>query len=248
MSFKERLRTLRKAKKITQATMANDLKIRQPSVHDYEKGRTSPSVEIIQNIAKIYGCNLHWLLTGEGEMFVSENTSDSLKIQELEKSLDKKIEQKISSMFRSEITNYNKSQYSSKTEANDFWYLNIMGDIACGEPMPLVEDVSEQLIPISKATLPNPNDCDILRVNGESMSPDIEHSDLVVIRRETDWNVCNNRIVAVRNSDGLTLKKLVFDERHGTATLIPSNRKYKPIVADDTCILCGYLILLVRYF
>ena len=114
--------------------------------------------------------------------------------------------------------------------------------------MEFKEDISERLVPVSKKTLPNPSECDILRVNGESMSPDIEHSDLVVIRRELDWNVCNNRIVAVRTSDGLTLKKLAYDERKRTAMLIASNKRFSPIVADKSCVLCGYLILLIRHF
>jgi SOS-response transcriptional repressor LexA len=244
MTFGQRLFTLRKAKKLSQTSMANDLKMKQTSIHDYEKDRTSPSIETIQNIASVYNCNLHWLITGKGHMFLSDNTAENFDLLEFEA----KIEQKVSNLVDKHLSNYGKKQVSKPADANDYWYLTIQGDISCGEPMPFNEDDEELLIPISKAKLQNPNDCDILRVNGESMYPDIEHADLVVIRKESSWEVCSNRIVAVRNDDGLTLKKLVMDERKRTAMLVASNKKYFPILVDESCVLCGYLVLLIRHY
>ena len=252
MSFGNRLIALRKAKKISQTELANLLKCKQPTIHDYEKDKISPSVPTIQNIATAYDVNLNWLLTGNGAMFLSDTIQEAQKIVELEKKLEAKlekvIERKVSAIFKSDMSHQGSFTEPSQEEVNDFWYLRIKGDIACGEPMLFIEDDTEKLIPISKRILQSPNDCDILRVNGDSMMPDIEHSDLVVIRRETDWMHCNNKIVAVRNSDGLTLKKLMHDERKGTALLLPSNKRYLPIMVDDSCQLCGYLIYLMRYF
>ena len=244
MSYRQRLLTLRKHLKLTQTEMANALGIRQPVVHDYEKGRTSPSVELIHKIASVYNCNLHWLITGEGEMFISQDADKNLSLFEI----DKRIDEKVTTLIKSQFSYYGNQQFSDTANRNEFWYLKVKGDIACGDPMPLTEDISEQLIPISKATLPNPDQCDILRVNGDSMYPEIEHSDLVVIRQETNWENCNNKIVAVRNDDGITLKKLVIDTNKRSAQLIPSNRKYFPILVDESCVLCGYLILLVRRY
>jgi len=251
---------LRKAKKITQTELANLLNCKQPTIHDYEKGRVSPNVPTIQLIATTYNVNLNWLLTGNGSMFLSETIQESEKIEELEKKLrenmektiqravEKTVEMKMSAIFKSDMSLMGSFKEPNQDEASDFWYLEIQGDIACGEPQPFVEDASERLIPVSKRILQSPTDCDILRVNGDSMMPDLEHSDLVIIRKETNWLNCNNRIVAVRNSDGLTLKKLVHDERKRTAMLVASNKKYSPIVVDETFHLCGYLIFLMRYF
>jgi SOS-response transcriptional repressor LexA len=124
----------------------------------------------------------------------------------------------------------------------------IQGEIACGEPIPFDHDASNQLIPVAKRILHNPSDVDILRVNGDSMMPDIEHEDLVIIKKEVDWQACRNKIVAVRTDEGITLKKLVLDDRKQSALLIASNKNYHPIVVDESCYLCGYLLLLVRYY
>ena len=238
MTFGDRLISFRKARKITQIELGEAIGMKQASIHDYEKNKVSPSIETIQKIANHYNVNLNWLLTGKGPMYLPDDVPAVDKLEELKR----EIGHQFNSVLVTQLSNY------TNTEKNDYWYLPITGDIACGEPMKMVIDDSEKLIPISKKKLQSPQDCDILRVNGESMMPDIEHSDLVVIRRETNWINCNNKIVAVRNSDGLTLKKLAFDERRGTATLIPSNKRYPVIIADESSVLCGYLILLIRYF
>ena len=242
MTFGERLITLRKALKISQTELANVLKCKQPSIHEYEKNKTSPNVATIQNIASEYSVNLNWLLTGQGAMFLSETIQVSQKIDELERKLEAKIKQAIDQKFS------DMSTIQEPVKEDDFWYLKIQGEIVCGDPMEFLQDDNNRKIPVSKSILPNPNDCDILRVNGDSMLPDLEHSDLVVIRRETNWLNCKNKIVAIRNQDGLTLKKLVYDERNKSALLIPSNKKYYPIMFDESCTLCGYLVFLMRYF
>ena len=237
----QRITALRKRLKITQAEMAKLLDCRQPTVHDYEKGRIKPSIQAMQIIASTYKVNLNWLLTGEGEMFLPDALQEPMKYADLEKMVEKKV----TNLMKSEMSLYS-NPIPIVTDVSDFWNFRIRGEIACGEPMPFVEDDSERIISISKKSISNPNDCDVLRVNGDSMSPDIEHSDLVVIRKESSWDACNNKIVAVRTDDGLTLKKLAYGR--GFATLIPSNKNYPLIIADENCHLCGYLIYLVRSF
>ena len=248
MTFGERIIAMRKAKNISQTALAKVMGITQPTIHEYERDRVSPSIQAIQNISQAYNVNLHWLLTGDGEMDISGNIRKADNYEELEQKIERTIEKKMATYFKSGMPMLTSPQKPNYEEINDYWMLHIKGEIACGAPIEFLEDTSERLIPVSKRILQSPNDCDILRVNGDSMNPDIEHSDLVVLRRETDWMNCNNKIVAVRNSDGLTLKKLVHDERKRSALLIASNKKYLPIMVDDSCELCGYLILLIRYF
>jgi SOS-response transcriptional repressor LexA len=181
-------------------------------------------------------------------MFLSDNAGINIDITELEKKLEQKIDEKFSSLVKTQLSYDSKKQYSDTANTNDFWSFEIKGEIACGIPMEFITDTDGLTIPISKKSLPNPNNCDVLQVNGDSMSPDIEHSDLVVIRQEHNWDVCNNRIVAVRNDDGLTLKKLVLDPIKKSATLIPSNRRYPVLFLDDSSYLCGYLVLLIRHY
>jgi len=112
--------------------------------------------------------------------------------------------------------------------------------------LPFNYDKSIRHIAVSKKEISNPTICDVLRVNGNSMEPKIEHSDLVVIKREDDWWLCHEKIVAVRTADGLTLKKLVVDFVKNSACLFPINPKYQPIFLDEDCQICGSLIYIIR--
>lgn len=47
---------------------ADKLKMKQSTIYNYIKGRT-PNAETLFRIKKIFGVNLNWLITGEGEMF-----------------------------------------------------------------------------------------------------------------------------------------------------------------------------------
>ena len=236
MTFGKRFKELRKVLKKTQQSVADLLNCTQSNINLYEKDEISPSIKSLQIIRQTFNVNLDWLLTGEGEMFIS----DIAKPHE--------IKQRIFQLIRNELSLLESEEPSQDTIKSNFWNLEIEGEIACGEPIPFIHDISDYTIPISKKVLDNPKDVIILRVNGDSMMPDIEHEDLVIIKKELDWQVCRNKIVAVRTDDGITLKKLVIDERKRSAMLVASNKNYDPIIVDEFCYLCGYLLLLVRYY
>ena len=239
MSLGKRFREFRKEIKKTKQSIAEMLGSTQSNINLYEKDDITPPVKTLQIIRQAFNINLNWLLNGDGEMFmqtIHEQANPQL------------IKQKVFQLLRNEFSLLESGEAQLSIDNDNFWYMGIGGDIACGEPIPFVHEVGDQLIPISKKILNNPKEVDILRVNGDSMMPDIEHEDLVIIRKEHDWQLCRNKIVAVRNDDGNTLKKLVIDDRTRSALLVASNKNYPPIVVDESCYLCGYLLLLVRYY
>ena len=76
------------------------------------------------------------------------------------------------------------------------------------------------------------DDLMIVKVNGDSMiDTGINDGDLVLIRRTNDFKIGD--IVLVRNQEGTTLKRMVFEK--GKHFLKPENPKYKKIeVTEDT--------------
>jgi len=238
-TFGDRLKALRKAKKMNQTQLAKVIGCSQPTVHDYEKGGVSPSIEGLQKIANEYKVNMNWLLTGEGDMYLSANIPVSDNFKELTQMLETMIDNKFATYFKNGV--------AFPDDASPHWHMRIQGEIACGNPMPFVEDVSDHMISVPKRLLTSPEHCYVFRVNGDSMAPYIEHSDLVVIRIETDWRTCNDKIVAVKTPEGNTLKKLHYDEKKKVAYLLPLNPKYQQIMLDADCTLNGYLLLLIRY-
>ena len=68
-----RLKHLIKALNLNQPSFAKSLAMTQPNISRMISGRSSISVEVLNRITDRYKqVNLHWLLTGEGVMFLGE--------------------------------------------------------------------------------------------------------------------------------------------------------------------------------
>lgn len=65
---KERIKEVRKAHGLTQAEFGKKIGVKGNTITCYEKGIREPSNAIIRAIAREFGVDEHWLLTGEGEM------------------------------------------------------------------------------------------------------------------------------------------------------------------------------------
>lgn len=66
-----RIRELRKAKKLTQKAFAELLETNQQAITKYENNVIKPSELLLKRIKeKIPETNLEWLITGNGEMFI----------------------------------------------------------------------------------------------------------------------------------------------------------------------------------
>jgi transcriptional regulator with XRE-family HTH domain len=70
-SFAKRLIRVRESLSLSQREMAKLMKVSERVYLDYEKGRKKPTYEKLLPLAEIHHINLHWLLTGEGSMFVT---------------------------------------------------------------------------------------------------------------------------------------------------------------------------------
>lgn len=78
-----RLKKLIKALNINQVSFARSLGMAQPNISRMVSGAGSVSVEVLNRIAAKYmEVNLHWLLTGNGEMFLNGRQDTSLQVNE----------------------------------------------------------------------------------------------------------------------------------------------------------------------
>lgn len=67
-SIGDRIRTLRKARKLTQAKFADSLGIAQGFLCEIEKGKYEPTKPLLFAIAYLYQINFDWLADGKGTM------------------------------------------------------------------------------------------------------------------------------------------------------------------------------------
>ena len=67
--FGERIKLIRKDKKITQPEFGERIGVVQSFISAVERGEKGLGLESCVALSVIFGVNLHWLLTGQGEMY-----------------------------------------------------------------------------------------------------------------------------------------------------------------------------------
>lgn len=104
----------------------------------------------------------------------------------------------------------------------------VLGTIACGQPIFAEEHVECFVDSI------NNTHCDFaLRASGDSMiNARIHDGDLVFIRQQEA--VENGEIAAILIDNEATLKRVFYDEKKATLTLVAENPRYAPFVFQGT--------------
>jgi SOS-response transcriptional repressor LexA len=216
----ERLKAIRSALRLKQIEMAKAMEMNPSAISQMESGRTKPSLETLIEIAQRYRVDLHWLITGEGQMFSQPETSKQQtkgwdKLQKMMNASLEEIVQARQDMLDSESVNF-----------------NVSGEIAAGEPLESFGDTVD-VVSVRRSMIHGVVDNYIaLRVNGRSMEPDIRHHDVVLIRQNQDWRHLEGRICAVRIDGAITLKKLMLDDAKRMIVLVPLNEDYQPIIVN----------------
>jgi len=215
-----RIKQVRNALHLKQVEMAKALTMNPSAISQMESGRTKPSLETLEEIARLYSVDLHWMITGEGQMF--NTPRDSImrsggwdKFQQL---MNDRLEEIVQA--RLEILD---------AESLD---IPVSGEIAAGEPM---ENYGETMdvVTVRKSWINGQSgDFVALRVNGRSMEPDIRNKDVVLIRQSSEWRQLNGKICAVRIDGAITLKKLMLDDAREMIVLIPLNEDFQPILVN----------------
>jgi len=72
MSLSQRLQQLREHKSISVKQLSDIGKVTERTIRSYESGDRKPSFDFLFNLYKNLKLNLNWLVSGEGNMFVSE--------------------------------------------------------------------------------------------------------------------------------------------------------------------------------
>lgn len=75
--MKDRIRELRKQKKLSQAAFGEKLGVSRDVINNIELGRVEPKEILIRHLCEAFHLNDQWLRTGEGEMYTA-NTEKEL--------------------------------------------------------------------------------------------------------------------------------------------------------------------------
>ncbi len=240
MTSGQRLKAIRKALNLSQVELAEKLGVNASAISQMETGRINPSLDTLMILAKNYKANLHWLITGSGQMFEESISTTLYKTNHRLIALKNLLTEELNQI------NQAKQDYSS----NDIIDIPVNGEIAAGLPVE-TNDNELDVITVRRAMIKGDlNDFLCLRVNGHSMEPDIKHNDLILIRQSTQWNDLAGKICAVRVDGSITLKQLVLDNANQVIVLVALNSEYQPIIIKpedhEDINLIGYMFFLFR--
>jgi SOS-response transcriptional repressor LexA len=138
----------------------------------------------------------------------------------------------------------------SNLDDTDVIDIPVTGEIAAGPPVESAAGVLD-VISIRRSMIQGvTDDFMCLRVNGQSMEPEIRNNDVILIRPSNDWNQLSGKICAVRVDGSITLKKMVLDYAKKLIFLLSLNDEYQPIVVNpeehQDISLLGYIFFLFR--
>lgn len=218
------MKAVRKKLGLSQQEMGEALKVNASAISQMENNHIKPSLDTLIVLSKTYQVDLHWLITGKGEMFVSNEEKTQADTTRNLNKIKAFINEELMGLVKAKETAMN-------SEAFD---LPVMGEIAAGNPVETHSSVLD-VVSVRRSMLHGQIDDYIcLRVNGHSMEPDVCHDDVVIIRRNQDWDKLAGLICAVRIDGSITLKKLSLDDKHKLIILLSLNEEYRPIVVNPS--------------
>ncbi|BDC03438.1 helix-turn-helix domain-containing protein [Clostridium perfringens] len=97
--MKERIKKIRKDKKLSQVEFGNKLSVSRDAIANIECGRVDPKPLFINHLCDVFNVNREWILTGNGNMYIVPKKERELAdlIYELSKS-DSRIYKSVSAL------------------------------------------------------------------------------------------------------------------------------------------------------
>ena len=80
MTFQEKLFTLRKKNSLSQEELAQELGVTRQAVYKWESGNSSPEIDKIRAIARLFGVSFDYLLNDDVEDFEPDMKDEMHKV------------------------------------------------------------------------------------------------------------------------------------------------------------------------
>lgn len=127
----------------------------------------------------------------------------------------------------------------------------VVGDIKAGLDLEMVEEYDETIeIPVAWLRGRPKSDYMVLRVKGDSMYPDYQDGDLVLILRQTTMNHSGQIGAVIYEDNHVTLKRIEYVMGEDWMKLVPINKTYPPTTitgeALEHCRVIGPVKMLIR--
>ena len=124
------------------------------------------------------------------------------------------------------------SEIDNATLINNFYIeddsknikIPILGKIPAGVPLEAIEDI-DGYVEVSKSIVKDPYNLFALRISGDSMNPEYKTNDIVIVKKQFEFNSGDDCVVMVNGNDA-TFKRVIKQE--DSIILKPLNNNYEP--------------------
>ena len=203
----ERFGKVRIETSLNKQQFADSIGIPSTTVSDIELGKREPSKDVLLKLASKYGVNLHWMLTGQGEMYLSNPIFEKTFENASRKGLKR-------------IPVYSESELPEGAFVVPL--LNIKYSAGEGSDLPEEEEI-EALIRVPAYLSRYGDRIKAIKVEGDSMYPTLSRGDIVVCDA---GGFSGEGIYAVQDSGAGLVKRIT--KAGGKFVLISDNLKYPP--------------------
>lgn len=225
-TISDRLVEIRHEMGLSQAKWAKELGLKPHQIRDMERGKTSPSVEMLRRVSENFAVDTDWLLCGEqqssGKSQAEKMDNDAL-IRELRRRLSNKSGKTKPVVVWGE---QNSDEGGQLTE--QYRSVPLMRDAAAAGHGRVVSDDIEGWAVIHESVVPKGHEVRAVRVDGDSMTPLLPSGTIVAVDFDLmDPREANGRIVAARQDEDVMIKW--WHIRDDYVALESQNPAYPPI-------------------
>lgn len=197
--FSVRLKKAMNLNQMTQAELSRKSGLDKSLISNYLSGKYKAKQDKLYIIAKILDVNEAWLMGYDVSM-----DREWLKDSEIDNA--------------TLINNFYIEDDSKNIK------IPILGKIPAGVPIEAIEDI-DGYVEVSKSIVKDPYNLFALRISGDSMNPEYKTNDIVIIKKQFEFNSGDDCVVMVNGNDA-TFKRIIKQE--DSIILKPLNNNYEP--------------------
>lgn len=223
--FAKNLKFLREKNGLEQIELANRLgRKSSSSVSEWEKGKYTPKMGTISDIAKIFDISISDLM--DKDLSISD-TSIPTRVSEIVNDLKESRQKKVLKYAQSQLKQQNNNQIIKFPPKK----LTTGRATAAGNPIDgATEDTNISTTVFNQMDVPSGAD-EIVTVAGDSMEPTYPEGSQVFVHWQPEIEQGEVAIVAVKD-EGVTCKKVYFDQENGKIILRSINENYEDRVLN----------------
>lgn len=236
MSLGERLKELRKQKKLTQQELAQQIGCSHQTISKYEKDENMEKIKVISSLSDFFGVSTDQLIKGVVSDKLGELSVDEERFISQYRNLsphDKEIVNYILNMtpeFENKNTNSTQSPHIIYIEKAVKPVRMKLQSISAGYGE-IIDDNSEHEENFPIDIVPD-NTSYGVRVNGDSMEPTIMNGQIIWVEERKD-RLPNGSIGIFNTEQGQVCKIFYQEGIDGTITLVSKNNNYPNIIIDN---------------